>query len=124
MSTASRRALLASAATLPSVATGAVVAVPASEPFATAWQAYQPYRHPSLSNGLGDAGCDAWCVRQLAATGRLAEAPAGSLAELETKLAAAMVWFEENGAVALCGEEADLLRSCLCDLRALNRGQA
>ncbi|MBL6082591.1 hypothetical protein JMJ56_32005, partial [Belnapia sp. T18] len=75
MSTASRRALLASAAALPAAAVGAVVAAPAPEAFATAWQAYQPYRHPSLSNGLGDAGCDAWCERQLEATERLAEAP-------------------------------------------------
>ncbi|MBL6081853.1 hypothetical protein JMJ56_28105 [Belnapia sp. T18] len=97
---------------------------PASEAFVTAWQAYQPYRHPSLSNGLGDAGYDAWCERQLEATERLAEAPARFLPELETKLAAAMVWFEANGATALCGEEADLLRSCLRDLRALNRGTA
>ncbi len=124
MSTASRRALLASAAALPAVGAGAVVAAPASEAFTTAWQAYQPYRHPSLSNGLGDTGYDAWCERQLEATERLAEAPARTLAELETKLAAAMVWFEANGATALCGEEADLLRSCLRDLRALNRGAA
>ncbi|MBL6082106.1 hypothetical protein JMJ56_29445 [Belnapia sp. T18] len=124
MSRASRRTLLTSAAALPVAVAGAMVAAPASEAFATAWQAYQPYRYPSLSNGLGDAGCDAWCERQLEATERLAEAPARSLPELETKLAAAMVWFEANGASALCGEEADLLRSCLRDLRALNRGTA
>jgi hypothetical protein len=35
-----------------------------------------------------------------------------------------LVWFEANGAFVLCGEEADLLRSCLRDLRALNRGAA
>ena len=122
MSGRTRRSLAGAAAV---VATGAVLPSRAgAASFATAWAAYQPYRHPSLSNGLGDEATNAWCVRQLAATERLAEAPAGSLAELETKLAAAMVWFEESGAVALCSEEADLLRSCPRDLRALNRGQA
>ena len=122
MSAPTRRHLAGAAV---AAAAGAVLGTSATAaPFAAAWAVYQPYRHPSLSNGLGDEATDAWCVRQLVATGRLAEAPAGSLAELETKLAAAMVWFEENGAVALCGEEADLLRSCLRDLKALNRGQA
>ncbi|MBL6080455.1 hypothetical protein JMJ56_20770 [Belnapia sp. T18] len=57
------------------------------------------------------------------ATERLAEALARSLDELETKLAAAMVWFDANGAAGLCSGEADFLRSCLRDPRALSRGE-
>jgi len=91
---------------------------PAANYFAAAWAAYEPYRDPHTSNGRGDEGCAAWCKAQLEATARLAAAPARTLPELEAKLAAAMVWFEENGA-GICQEEGDLLRSCLRDLRAM-----
>ena len=116
---APRRALLGGLVAVPAVAALPTPAA-ASSAFAAAWAAYQPYSDASVCRGLGDAATDAWCDAQLAATADLAAAPADSLVELETKLEAGLYWFGNSGAGnGMCGEEADLLRSCLTDLRAI-----
>lgn len=113
-----RRDLLGGLAAVPAIA--ALPTPAASSAFAAAWGAYQPYRDGSGCRGLSDDATDAWCEAQGEATAALAEAPAGSLVELEAKLAAGLYWFGESGAPSsMTGEEADLLRSCLTDLRAI-----
>ena len=117
---APRRALLGGLLAAPAIEAIPVAVPVASSAFAAAWTAYQPYSDPIVCRGLEDEAVDAWCDRQLAATANLAEAPAGNLLELEAKLAAGIVWFGNSGAPnSMCGEEADLLRSCLTDLRVI-----
>ena len=116
---APRRALLGSLVAVPAIATLPTPAA-ASSAFAAAWAAYQPYSDPIVCRGLEDEAVDAWCDAQLAATADLAAAPAGNLAQLEAKLTAGIFWLGNSGAGnGMCGEEADLLRSCLTDLRAI-----
>ena len=125
---APRRALLGSLVAMPAIAALPATSAPASSSsaFAAAWAAYQPYSDTSGCHGLDDAATDAWCDAQLEVTAGLADAPAGNLVELEVKLAAGLYWFSHSGASSsLCSEEADLLRSCLTDLRAImGRGTA
>ena len=79
----------------------------------------------TVCRGLEDEAVDAWCDRQLLVTADLAEAPAGNLVELEAKLAAGIFWLGNSGAAnSMCSEEADLLRSCLTDLRGIIAGGA
>ena len=113
------RALLGGLVAAPVVAALPTPATPSSA-FAAAWGAYQPYSDPIVCRGLEDEAVDAWCDAQLAATADLAAAPAGNLAQLEAKLTAGIFWFGNSAADnGMCGEEADLLRSCLTDLRAI-----
>ena len=116
---APRRALLGSLVAVPVVAALPTSAT-ASSAFTTAWAAYQPYSDASACDGLTDAATSAWCEAQGEATAALAEAPARSLVELEAKLAAGLYWFDNAGAFSgMTDDEADLLRSCLTDLRAI-----
>ena len=119
---APRRALLGSLVAVPAIAAlpaASALAAPSSA-FAAAWAAYQPYSDASACNGLGDDATDAWCEAQTEATAVLAEAPARTLGELEAKLEAGLNWFGNSGTPSsMTGEEADLLRSCLTDLRAI-----
>jgi hypothetical protein len=117
-----RRVLLGGLVAVPAIAALPVTSAQAapSSAFPEAWTAYQPYRDSSGIRGLSDAATDAWCDAQLAAAADLAEAPAGNLVELEAKLAAGLYWFDNSGAPSsMCDEEADLLRSCLADLRVI-----
>lgn len=95
------------------------MALPPASVFGASWAAYQPFSH----NGLcpkGDDATDAWVDEQLIATAALADAPARTTSEMAKKLAAALYWFEESSASTyMADEEADLLRSCLRDLRAM-----
>ena len=119
---APRRALLGGLVAVPALAALPATSAPAapSSAFAAAWAAYQPYRDPIVCRGFEDEAVDAWCEVQLAATADLAATPAGNLVELEKKLAAGLFWFGGSGAAnSMCCEEADLLRSCLTDLRAI-----
>lgn len=116
---ASRRALLGGLVGVPAVAALPAPAA-ASSAFAAAWAAYQPYRDAAGCRGLSDDETDAWCDLQSEVTADLAEAPAGTLVELDAKLAAGLYWFGNSGAPSsMTSEEADLLRSCLTDLRAI-----
>lgn len=123
--TGTRRTLLAGLVAAPAI-DGIPIAVPAavaSSAFVLAWAAYEPYRDTAGCRGLDDATTDAWCGQQLQATADLAEAPAGNLVELEVKLSAGIYWFDQSGtASCMAGEEADLLRACLTDLRAIIAG--
>ena len=116
---APRRALLGGLVAAPAIA-GLPTPATASSAFAAAWAAYQPYSDARGCKGLTDDATDAWCEAQTEVTADLAEAPAGTLTELEAKLAAGLYWFGSSGAPSsMTAEEADLLRSCLTDLRAI-----
>jgi hypothetical protein len=99
--------------------------IPADAAFPAAWAAYLPYSDAAACPETDDDAQDEWCAAQCEATAALAEAPARNFAELEAKLAAGLYWFKQGGAAdCMCDEEADLLRSCLDDLRALKGGVA
>jgi hypothetical protein len=104
---------------------GTLATIPADTGFSAAWVAYLPYSDATACPEDDDDATAEWCMAQCDATAVLAAAPARSLTELEAKLAAGLYWFEQSSAPrSMCDEEADLLRSCLDDLRALKGGVA
>jgi hypothetical protein len=99
---------------------GTPAAIPAVGGFPAAWVAYLPYSDAAACPETDDDAPAEWIAAQCEATAALAEAPARNFTELEAKLAAGLYWFENSSAShCMCAEEADLLRSCLNDLRAL-----